>query len=181
MITHAAFIDIYLIISNAVTPTFLKAGSQLATCVTNHPKTQLLEPQIFPWLWVYGSAGWLFWSQLSSLMCWVSSVGKVNSSGDLGWSVSHVWGLVGYCWYAMALVGMSGCSLIFPEANLVCSHGIKVPRMQSGSTNASCCLGSKLTYCHFATLYGLKQVRLLRLGVGKKNPQVFKGGANTAT
>ena len=52
-------------------------------------------------------------------MCWVSSVGKVNSSGDLGWSVSHVWGLAGYCWYGMALVGMSGlsftCSLIFQK------------------------------------------------------------------
>lgn len=70
-------------------------------------------------LWGYGSAGWLFWSQLGSLMCWVSSVDKVNSSGDLGWPVSHVWGLTGYCWPGMALVGTSGlsftCSLIFQK------------------------------------------------------------------
>lgn len=119
---------------------------------------------------MYGSAGWLFWSQLGSLMCWVSSVSKVNSSGDLGWSVPHVWGLACYCWYGMALVGTSGlsftCSLIFQKLAWYVHmwyqssknakwkyEGLLVPRLKTDTS---------------ATWYGPKQVRSLRLKCGGK-------------
>ena len=174
--THVAFIYIYLIISNAVTPAFLKAGSQLATsALQTTPKLSCLNRKYLLWL----VSVWI--SQVvilvsAGLMCWVSSVGKVNSSGDLGWSVSHAWGwlvIVDMGWPWLEQVGFPSHVLLSSRSQpgmFTCA--IKVLRMQSGNRKASWCLGSKLTILPHGM--GRNKSGCSGSSVGKK-PSVFQG------
>ena len=82
VITHAAFIYIYLIISNAVTPTFLKAGSQLATsALQTTPKLSFLNRKYFLWL----VSVWFSWVVILVSLELINVLGVICGEGQQLW------------------------------------------------------------------------------------------------